>query len=59
MWLLSGSQATWATDFTPDPGLTVVPLEFDPSLYDRVLISVEPAGSTPETPRVAVWQTAS
>jgi hypothetical protein len=39
--------------------LTVVPLEFDPSLYDRVLISVEPAGSTPETPRVAVWQTAS
>ena len=59
VWLLSGSQATWATDFTPDPGLTVVPLEFDPSLYDRVLISVEPAGSTPETPRVAVWQTAS
>lgn len=59
VWLLSGSQATWATDFVPDTGLTVVPLEFDPSRYDRILISVEPAGSTPDTPDVAVWQTAS
>jgi hypothetical protein len=59
VWLLSGSQATWATDFVPEPGLMVVTLEFDPSLYDRILISVEPAGSTPDTPDIAVWQTAS
>ena len=59
VWLLSGTQATWATDFVPEPGMMVVALEFDPTLYDRVLISVEPAGSTPDTPELAVWQTAS
>ena len=59
VWLLSGTQATWATDFVPEPGMMVVTLEFDPSLYDRILISVEPAGSTPDTPELAVWQTAS
>ncbi len=59
VWLLSGTHATWATDFVPEPGMMVVALEFDPSLYDRILISVEPAGSTPDTPELAVWQTAS
>jgi Anti-sigma-K factor rskA, C-terminal len=59
VWLLSGTRATFATDFVPDPGMTVVELEFDPSLYDRILISVEPAGSTPDTPEIPVWQTAS
>jgi hypothetical protein len=59
VWLLSGTQATYATDFVPEPGMMVVELEFDPSLYDRILISVEPAGSTPDTPEIAVWQTAS
>jgi anti-sigma-K factor RskA len=59
VWLLSGTEATWATDFVPEPGMMVVTLEFDPTLYDRILISVEPAGSTPDTPELAVWQTAS
>jgi hypothetical protein len=59
VWLLSGTQATFAGEFLPVPGYTVVTLEFDPSLYDRILISVEPAGSTPDTPEPAVWQTAS
>ncbi len=59
VWLLSGTQATFATDFVPEPGMMVVELEFDPSLYDRILISVEMEGSTPDTPEIAVWQTAS
>jgi hypothetical protein len=59
VWLLSGTRATWAKDFLPVPGFTVVPLEFDPSLFDSILISEEPAGSAPETPEGAVWQTAS
>jgi hypothetical protein len=59
VWLLSGTRATWATDFVPEPGMMVVTLEFDPSLFDRILISVEPVGSTPDTPEIAVWQTAS
>ncbi len=32
VWLLSGTQATFATDFVPEPGMMVVELEFDPSL---------------------------
>lgn len=59
VWLLSGTQATFAKDFLPVPGMMVVVLEFDPSLFDRILISVEPAGSIPDTPDDAVWQTAS
>ena len=59
VWLLSGTQATWAKDFLPVQGITVVPLELDPSLYDCILISEEPAGSVPDTPEGAVWQTAS
>ncbi|MGH2594846.1 MAG: anti-sigma factor domain-containing protein [Actinomycetota bacterium] len=59
VWLLSGTHATWAKDFLPEQGLTAVPLEFDPSLYDSILISEEPAGSIPDTPEGAVWQTAS
>ena len=35
VWLVSGTQATFATDFVPEPGMMVVELEFDPSLYDR------------------------
>lgn len=59
VWLLSGTRATWAKDFLPVPGFTVVPLEFDPSQFDSILISEEPAGSIPDTPEGAVWQTAS
>jgi anti-sigma-K factor RskA len=59
VWLLAGTQATFAGEFLPIPGYTVVTLEFDPSLYDRILISVEPAESAADTPEHAVWQTAS
>jgi hypothetical protein len=43
----------------PAVGYTVVPVEFDPGRYDGLLISVEPAGSVPDTPEDAIWQTAS
>ena len=59
VWLISGTHATWAKDFLPAPRLTAVPLEFDPSQYDSILISEEPAGSVPDTPEGAIWQTAS
>ena len=59
VWLLAGTQATFAGEFLPVPGYTVVSLEFDPSLYDRILISVEPVESAADTPEHAVWQTAS
>ena len=59
VWLVSGTTPTFAGDFLPSTGFTVVPLEFDPSSYDSIVISVEPAGSSPSQPSDAVWQTAS
>lgn len=59
VWLVSGTEPTFAGEFLPEPGLTVVRLEFDPSVYDRILITVEPAGSVPATPLDPVWQAAS
>ncbi|MGZ6546064.1 MAG: anti-sigma factor domain-containing protein [Actinomycetota bacterium] len=59
VWLLSGPTATFAKDFVPAPGLTVVPLEFDPGRFDGILISVEPVGSAPQEPHEEVWKTAS
>ena len=59
VWLLSGSEATFAVEFLPAPGYTVVPVEFDPNRYDGLLICVEPAGSVPDTPEDVIWRTAS
>jgi len=59
VWLLSGRTATFAKDFLPLPGLTVVPLAFDPARFDGILISVEPDGSAPLVPHEEIWRTAS
>lgn len=59
VWLVSGTEPTFAGEFLPEPGFTVVRLEFDPSVYDRILITVEPAGSVPAAPLDPVWQAAS
>jgi hypothetical protein len=59
VWLVSGTTPTFAGDFLPAQGFTVVPLEFDPSRFDEILISVEPSGSTPSEPSNAVWEAAS
>lgn len=59
VWLASGTEPTFAGEFLPEPGFTVVRLEFDPSLYDRILITVEPAGSVPAAPLDTVWQATS
>jgi len=59
VWLISGDQATFAVEFLPVPGFTVVPLEVDPSRYDGIVVSVEPADSAPTAPQTARWQTAS
>ena len=59
VWLVSGSTSKPVGDFTPDQGLTIIKLEFDPSLYDAILISVEHEGSDPSEPSYAVWEAAS
>jgi hypothetical protein len=59
IWLVSGSMPTFVTDFTPDPGFTVIQMKFDPTRYDEILISIERQGSEPVEPSNAVWAAAS
>ena len=59
VWLLSGNQATFAEEFLPVPGFTVVRLAVDLSRYDGILVSVEAADSIPSAPQGAAWQTAA
>ena len=59
IWLVSGSTPTFVTDFTPDPGLTLIKMAFDPSRYDEILISIEREGSDPGEPSNAIWEAAS
>lgn len=59
LWLVSGTTATYVRDFVPSPGWTVLQIEFDPSRFDQILISVEPAGSAPGQPSTTVWKAAS
>jgi hypothetical protein len=59
IWLVSGSTPTFVTDFTPDPGFTIIRMAFDPSRFDEILISVERDGSEPGEPSNAVWEAAS
>jgi hypothetical protein len=59
VWLVSGTDPTFAGEFLPEPDFTVVHLEFDPNVYDRILITVESAEAVPTSPLDPVWQAAS
>jgi hypothetical protein len=59
IWLVSGSTPRSVGAFTPDPGLTVIKIAFDPSRYDEILITIEREGSEPSEPSLAVWEAAS
>ena len=59
LWLGSGGtfQAVEGGTFLPEDGLVVLELTVDPSRYDEILITEEPAGSNPSTPSTGghVW----
>jgi hypothetical protein len=59
VWLISGTDPTFAGEFLPEPDFTVVHLEFDPNVYDSILITVESAEAVPTSPLDPVWQAAS
>ena len=56
VWIVSGDQPTFVTDFLPEDGQVFLSIPFDPSRYDDLWISVEPAGSDPTTPTDVEWQ---
>ena len=56
VWIVAGGQPTFVTDFLPEDGQVFLSIPFDPSRYDDLWISVEPAGSDPTTPTDVEWQ---
>lgn len=56
VWLETGSEATFAEDFLPEDGVVLLRLAFDPSTYDKVVVTEEPAGSVPTTPGQPKWE---
>ena len=50
VWLGSNGTYRYATEFVPDPGITVLRLQFDPSTVDSVLITEEPLDRAPTQP---------
>jgi hypothetical protein len=59
VWIVSGDQPTFVGEFLPDDGQVFLSIPFDPSRYDDLWISVEPAGSEPTAPSQVEWQASS
>lgn len=55
LWVVADGVATYVTDFLPEDGRVFLTVPFDPSLYDDLWISVEPAGSEPSAPTDVRW----
>ncbi len=49
VWLVAGTDATYAGQFLPENGFVAVEVPFDPSRYDGLWVTVEPASSDTST----------
>jgi hypothetical protein len=56
VWLLDGEDAVFAGTFDPFPGVTVVRVPYDPSGFDRVLVTMETSAGVADDPGVIVWE---
>ena len=60
LWLVRGDEAQYVGDFLPAPdGTVVLRVNVDPDGWDRVLVTAEPAGTTPSTPGSPAWNDAA
>jgi len=59
VWLVAGDVPIPVGEFTPGDGLVAIRLAFDPTRYDEILITVEPASSEPGEPTDVAWRAAS
>ncbi|MGZ8630456.1 MAG: anti-sigma factor domain-containing protein [Actinomycetota bacterium] len=56
VWLVSGETPTFVGDFLPDAGRVFHVVPFDPSSYDDLWISVEPADAPTDVPTDVRWR---
>lgn len=59
VWLVSGDTPTFVGDFEPEGGRVFLDIPFDPSRYDDLWISIEPADAPTDGPSSAEWWSAS
>lgn len=58
LWAISDSAVAYLGDFLPPPGEMMLEVTVDRSRYDRLLVTVEPFGSTPSEPGEPAWDAA-
>ena len=60
LWLVQDGDARYIGDFLPAPdGSVVLRVESDPDGWDRVLVTIEAAGSSPAAPASPAWDAAA
>jgi anti-sigma-K factor RskA len=58
LWAISFDDAVYLGDFLPPPGEMMLEVTVDRTRYDRLLVTVEPLGSTPSAPGEPAWDAA-
>jgi hypothetical protein len=61
VWFGEASSYRFISPFEPEPGVTVLRLEFDPSRIDRIVITEEPSDAVPTQPDLSAirWSDAA
>jgi hypothetical protein len=59
VWIVAGGVPTFVGDFLPEGGEVFFTIPFDPSLYDDLWISIEPADAPTDAPSSSQWWSAS
>ncbi len=59
VWLVSNTGTTYGGELPYEDGVVFLVVPFDPSAFTDLLVTVEPAGSTPSAPGEVVWSAAA
>jgi hypothetical protein len=59
VWLVSETGTTYAGELPCEDGVVFLAVPFDPGSFTELMITVEPAGSSPAAPGDVVWTTAA
>jgi hypothetical protein len=59
VWLVSSTGTTYGGELPYEDGVVFLVVPFDPSAFTDLLVTVEPAGSTPSAPGEVVWSAAA
>jgi len=55
LWAMSDGSARFLGSFVPDDGRVILLISIDPTTFERLLVTTEPADSQPSTPGSPAW----